>query len=90
MWDVAVAGLSLFTVVTLGPTLLVAKYLERRGWQRLGRSGRLFYVGSESGWQAWQLTFRTADWIDRHEVALRILAFIAAGSAAGIQLIRSL
>ena len=89
MWDVAVAGLSLFTVVTLGPTLLVTK-LERRGWHRLGSSGKLVYVGAESGWRAWRLTFRTADWIDTHEMALRILAFIAAGSAAGIQLIRSL
>ena len=69
---------------------MLVSNLERRGWQRLGRSGKLLYVGAESGWRAWRLTFRTADWIDRHEVALRILAFIAAGSAAGIQLIRSL
>ena len=89
MWDVVVAALSLLTVLTLGPTLLVTN-LERRGWQRMGRGGKLFYVGSESGWRAWRLTCRVADWVETHEVALRVSAFIAAGSAAGIQLVRSL
>lgn len=91
MWDVGFGALSLLTVLTLGPTLVVASLL-RRGWQRVGPDDTLFYMGAKrlSGWAAWRLTAPAADWTDRHEVALRMLAFIAAGSAAGIQLIRSL
>ena len=91
VWDIAVGALSLLTVLTLGPTLVVASLL-RRGWQRVGPDDTLWYLGAavQSGWASWRITAPVADWFNKQEVKLRLFAFIAAASAAGIQLVQSL
>ena len=94
MWDVLVAALSLATVVTLGPALFV-DHLVRRGWEvRRARPGHAYVLYSTEhrgrGWGSWRFTRVTAGWVHRSDGGLRVFAFIAAASAAGVQLVRSL
>ena len=94
MWDVLVAALSLAAVFTLGPALLV-DHLVRRGWEvRRARPGHHDILYSTEhrgrGWGSWRFTRVTAGWIHRSDGRLRVFAFIAAASAAGVQLARSL
>ena len=92
MWDVAVAALSLITVLTLGPALLV-DHLLARGWHRIPtgnpRGPWKLVNPKSSGWRSWPLITWIADRVDKSGWWLKGMAFIAAASAATIQLLRS-
>ena len=91
MWDVAVAALTLITVLTLGPALLV-DHLSARGWHRMPPRGDFpsqLVSPEDSGWRSWRLTAWIANRVDQIEGRLKLVAFIGAAAAAGIQLSRS-
>ena len=89
MWDWFVAVLVTITVFSVGRALVVDG-MAKQGWNRSGPSGHLSnpWAGRKGffGTERFRLL---ADRIDRNEWQLKVVGFMAAAAAAGIQVIRT-
>ena len=88
MGDRAVALLSLVAILAIGPALLV-EHLEKSGWVPEGFSG--IHVREDlEGWRAWRWVRCIGQAVYERSLLLKIVAFVAATSAAAVQLGRTL